>query len=111
VAKTRPPLPPGPYLVVGLARSGLAAALERQAHGIGVRHVARERFGNSGWECSRILEALDDTSELYFDRVSQIQMNPQRGLWTPRCHHRRPTNRSCVRSRSRRRTLLSGPTA
>lgn len=31
--KPRPPLPPGPYLVVGLARSGLAAALALRAQG------------------------------------------------------------------------------
>jgi UDP-N-acetylmuramoylalanine--D-glutamate ligase len=33
VAKPRPPLPPGPYLVVGLARSGIAAALALRARG------------------------------------------------------------------------------
>jgi UDP-N-acetylmuramoylalanine--D-glutamate ligase len=32
-AKPRPPLPPGPYLVVGLARSGRAAALALRARG------------------------------------------------------------------------------
>ena len=31
--KPRPPLPPGPYLVVGLARSGAAAARVLRAHG------------------------------------------------------------------------------
>lgn len=31
--KSRPPLPPGPFLVVGLARSGLAAALALRAQG------------------------------------------------------------------------------
>ncbi|MDQ6807432.1 MAG: UDP-N-acetylmuramoyl-L-alanine--D-glutamate ligase [Actinomycetota bacterium] len=31
--KPRPPLPPGPFLVVGLARSGVAAALALQARG------------------------------------------------------------------------------
>jgi UDP-N-acetylmuramoylalanine--D-glutamate ligase len=31
--KRRPPLPPGPYLVVGLARSGVAAALALRARG------------------------------------------------------------------------------
>ncbi len=31
--KPRPPLPPGPYLVVGLARSGAAAAQMLRAHG------------------------------------------------------------------------------
>ena len=34
--KTRPPLPPGPYLVVGLARSGVAAALALRARGANV---------------------------------------------------------------------------
>ena len=29
----RPPLPPGPFLVVGLARSGLAAARMLTEHG------------------------------------------------------------------------------
>jgi UDP-N-acetylmuramoylalanine--D-glutamate ligase len=33
VAKARPPLPPGPYLVLGLARSGVAAALALRARG------------------------------------------------------------------------------
>jgi UDP-N-acetylmuramoylalanine--D-glutamate ligase len=33
VAKARPPLPPGPYLVLGLARSGVAAALALGARG------------------------------------------------------------------------------
>jgi len=44
--------------------------------------VLRERFGRSGWECSQILEALDRTEELYFDRVSQIRMNSREGLWS-----------------------------
>src|SRR5437764_6042286 len=34
--KSRPPLPDGPYLVVGLARSGVAAALALRARGEGV---------------------------------------------------------------------------
>jgi 2-polyprenyl-6-methoxyphenol hydroxylase-like FAD-dependent oxidoreductase len=44
--------------------------------------VLRERFVNAGWECAQILEALDGARELYFDRVSQIRMDPNRGLWT-----------------------------
>ena len=44
--------------------------------------LLRKRFRNSGWECPRILEALDACSNFYFDRVSQIQMSPQAGLWT-----------------------------
>ncbi len=44
--------------------------------------LLRRRFGNSGWECPRILEALDATNDLYFDRVSQIRMDAREGLWT-----------------------------
>jgi len=45
----------------------------------GQKAVLRKRFGGSGWECPRILERLDDATELYFDRVSQIEMP---GGWT-----------------------------
>ena len=40
MAHRRPPLPPGPYLVVGLARSGMAAALALAAARPGERIVA-----------------------------------------------------------------------
>jgi UDP-N-acetylmuramoylalanine--D-glutamate ligase len=46
--KRRPPLPPGPYLVVGLARSGAAAARVLRARGeevIGVDAGAPGRYG------------------------------------------------------------------
>jgi 2-polyprenyl-6-methoxyphenol hydroxylase-like FAD-dependent oxidoreductase len=36
--------------------------------------VLRERFGDGKWECPCILEELDRTESLYFDRVSQIKM-------------------------------------
>jgi 2-polyprenyl-6-methoxyphenol hydroxylase-like FAD-dependent oxidoreductase len=32
------------------------------------------RYGDGKWECPRILDELDRTHELYFDRVSQIRM-------------------------------------
>jgi 2-polyprenyl-6-methoxyphenol hydroxylase-like FAD-dependent oxidoreductase len=41
----------------------------------------RTRFGNSGWECPRILEALDGCGGLYYDRISQIRMSAEQGLW------------------------------
>jgi 2-polyprenyl-6-methoxyphenol hydroxylase-like FAD-dependent oxidoreductase len=44
--------------------------------------LLRRRFNNSGWECPQILDALDACHDLYFDRVSQIRMDPQPGLWT-----------------------------
>ncbi|HEY2829397.1 MAG TPA: FAD-binding domain [Thermoanaerobaculia bacterium] len=47
-------------------------------HDIGEQKAAlRRRFGRSGWECPAILDALDRSPELYFDRVSQIRMSPE----------------------------------
>lgn len=37
--------------------------------------LLRERFANSGWECPEILKQLDQTEDLYFDRVSQIRID------------------------------------
>lgn len=42
----------------------------------------RRRFGRSKWECPQILSALESSADIYFDRVSQIQMNPNAGLWS-----------------------------
>lgn len=44
----------------------------------------RQRFGRSGWECPAILDQLDGLGpgQLYFDRVSQIEMPESAGLWT-----------------------------
>ena len=33
------------------------------------------QFGDAGWECPRILAALKDVDDLYFDVVSQIRMD------------------------------------
>jgi 2-polyprenyl-6-methoxyphenol hydroxylase-like FAD-dependent oxidoreductase len=44
--------------------------------------LLRKRFGKSGWECRKILDALDGVKELYFDRVSQVFMGPEIGSWT-----------------------------
>jgi 2-polyprenyl-6-methoxyphenol hydroxylase-like FAD-dependent oxidoreductase len=38
------------------------------------KRLVRTKFGNSGWECRGIRDALDGAPELYFDRVSQIRM-------------------------------------
>jgi 2-polyprenyl-6-methoxyphenol hydroxylase-like FAD-dependent oxidoreductase len=46
------------------------------------KKILYERFGRSGWECPQILEALQHTKDLYFDRVSQVRMNSRQGLWT-----------------------------
>jgi 2-polyprenyl-6-methoxyphenol hydroxylase-like FAD-dependent oxidoreductase len=39
------------------------------------RKALRTQFGNLGWECPQILDAMESCPELYFDRVSQIRMN------------------------------------
>lgn len=44
--------------------------------------ILRRRFGSSGWECRQILDRLDASPDLYFDRVSQIRMGDQPGTWT-----------------------------
>jgi 2-polyprenyl-6-methoxyphenol hydroxylase-like FAD-dependent oxidoreductase len=36
--------------------------------------ILRRAFGRAGWECPRILAALEECDDLYFDRVSQIRM-------------------------------------
>jgi 2-polyprenyl-6-methoxyphenol hydroxylase-like FAD-dependent oxidoreductase len=36
--------------------------------------ILRERFGDGTWECPRILDELNRSEGLYFDRVSQIKM-------------------------------------
>jgi 2-polyprenyl-6-methoxyphenol hydroxylase-like FAD-dependent oxidoreductase len=36
--------------------------------------VLHQVFDDAGWECRRILEAMDKSLDLYFDRVSQISM-------------------------------------
>lgn len=46
------------------------------------KKMLRKRFGASGWECPQILDALDASNDLYFDRVSQIRMPAEQGLWT-----------------------------
>jgi len=46
------------------------------------KDLLRKRFGKSGWECPEILRGLDACDDFYLDRVSQIRMDPQHGLWT-----------------------------
>ncbi|MBO0864189.1 MAG: FAD-binding domain [Mycobacterium sp.] len=40
-----------------------------------VKRVLHEVFSDAGWECPRILQAMDDADGIYFDRVSQISMD------------------------------------
>ena len=49
-------------------RNSLPATLDLQ------KAMLRERYSDGEWECPRILDELDRTPELYFDRVSLIKM-------------------------------------
>jgi 2-polyprenyl-6-methoxyphenol hydroxylase-like FAD-dependent oxidoreductase len=40
----------------------------------GQKALLRRHFGGGGWECPAILDALDRSGDLYFDRLSQIRM-------------------------------------
>ncbi|MFL5817158.1 MAG: UDP-N-acetylmuramoyl-L-alanine--D-glutamate ligase [Conexibacter sp.] len=72
----RPPLPGGPYLVVGLARSGVAAALALRARGeevVGVDAGAPEvgRLAQQGVEVH-----VDDPGVQLLDRVKTLVKSP-----------------------------------
>jgi 2-polyprenyl-6-methoxyphenol hydroxylase-like FAD-dependent oxidoreductase len=46
------------------------------------KSLLRRNFGQMGWETPQILDALDQTSDLYIDRVSQIHMESNPGSWS-----------------------------
>lgn len=48
---------------------------DRDSAGLPPRAELRHHFGDAGWECPVILDALDDVDDLYFDVVSQIRMD------------------------------------
>src|SRR5262249_8575311 len=51
---------------VGLDTAALSLAAQKE--------ILHARFGDAKWECAHVLDALDRTQDLYFDRVSQIRM-------------------------------------
>jgi len=48
----------------------------------GQKALLRDQFDSMGWETPQILDALDQTTDLYIDRVSQIYMGPAPGSWS-----------------------------
>lgn len=44
------------------------------SHGSTRQAILRRVYGDAGWECPAILEAMESTDDLYFDAVSQIHM-------------------------------------
>src|SRR5262249_23948139 len=57
-------------LIFADTAAGIPSDIEEQ------KTVLRERFAGSGWECPRVMDALERVSTLYFDRVSQIDLPP-----------------------------------
>jgi 2-polyprenyl-6-methoxyphenol hydroxylase-like FAD-dependent oxidoreductase len=41
----------------------------------GQKALLRQVFADAGWECPQILRAMDQISDVYYDRVSQIRMD------------------------------------
>jgi 2-polyprenyl-6-methoxyphenol hydroxylase-like FAD-dependent oxidoreductase len=41
----------------------------------GRKALLRQVFADAGWECPQILQAMDQASDMYYDRVSQIRMD------------------------------------
>ena len=39
------------------------------------KRALRSVFAGMKWECPKILDAMDGTQDIYFDRVSQIKMS------------------------------------
>jgi 2-polyprenyl-6-methoxyphenol hydroxylase-like FAD-dependent oxidoreductase len=39
------------------------------------KELLRAAFAGEGWECNSILDAVDQSEDIYFDRVSQIRMD------------------------------------
>ena len=39
------------------------------------KEALKRVFANVGWECPRILDEMEEVSDIYFDRVSQIRMS------------------------------------
>ena len=48
---------------------------EHGSEGRTPKEQLHNQFGDAGWECPRILAALDHVDDLYFDVVSQIRMD------------------------------------
>jgi UDP-N-acetylmuramoylalanine--D-glutamate ligase len=78
---SRPPLPPGPYLVVGLARSGSAAALALAARGEVVIGTDRASLARSELEACGVELVEDGLAAL--ERVRCVVKSPGVGSSAP----------------------------
>ncbi len=48
---------------------------DRSGAGTPPKDQLRNEFGDAGWECARMLDAVDNSDDVYFDVVSQIRMD------------------------------------
>ena len=67
----RPPLPPGPYLVVGLARSGMAAASMLEPHGEVIGVDSSEPSVDAGFETHTGVDGME-----LLDRAATVVKSP-----------------------------------
>jgi 2-polyprenyl-6-methoxyphenol hydroxylase-like FAD-dependent oxidoreductase len=58
------------FLFVFRSREDEAIADDPEAR----KAVLRREFADAGWECARILDAVDASDDLYFDVVSQVRI-------------------------------------
>lgn len=69
----RGPLRDDRSLFLFVFRSELLNGLSPAVHDL--REILRHVYGDMRWEMPAILERIDDASDIYFDRVSQIRMD------------------------------------
>ncbi|SOD92893.1 FAD-dependent monooxygenase [Spirosoma fluviale] len=61
----------------GMMRASVAFIADEQAYeklsGTEQKRVLKEKLAGAGWETERIVKALDEVSEVYFDKVGQVK--------------------------------------
>jgi 2-polyprenyl-6-methoxyphenol hydroxylase-like FAD-dependent oxidoreductase len=61
-------------LFLAVFRDEYSPSLDGASGGADPKEVIRRIYAGLGWECARIVAAMEDADEIYFDRVSQIRM-------------------------------------
>jgi 2-polyprenyl-6-methoxyphenol hydroxylase-like FAD-dependent oxidoreductase len=61
-------------LFLAVFREEYCAGLESASAAADPKAIVRRIYSGLGWECTRIVEAMNDAGDIYFDRVSQIRM-------------------------------------
>jgi 2-polyprenyl-6-methoxyphenol hydroxylase-like FAD-dependent oxidoreductase len=61
-------------LFLAVFREEYCAGLESASAAADPKAIVRRIYSGLGWECARIVEAMNDAGDIYFDRVSQVRM-------------------------------------